>query len=60
VIVGALVLILLPEHLRALSEYRMLAFGSILVVMMIFRPQGIVANIRRSYHFENKPGDAGQ
>ena len=60
VIVGALILILLPEHLRALSEYRMLAFGSILVVMMIFRPQGIVANIRRHYRFENRSGDSDQ
>ena len=58
VIVGALVLILLPEHLRALSDYRMLAFGAILVVMMIFRPQGIVANIRRSYQFKRRDGDA--
>jgi branched-chain amino acid transport system permease protein len=38
VIFGALVLILLPEYLRAFSEYRMLVFGAILVVMMVFRP----------------------
>ncbi len=50
VIIGALVLILLPEYLRAFSDYRMLAFGAILVIMMVFRPQGIVANIRRTYH----------
>ncbi len=31
VIIGALILILLPEYLRALSEFRMLAFGAILV-----------------------------
>ena len=49
VIIGALLLILLPEYLRAFSDYRMLAFGAILVLMMIFRPQGIVANIRHSY-----------
>ena len=49
VIIGALILILLPEYLRAFSDYRMLAFGAILVSMMIFRPQGIVANIRQSY-----------
>jgi len=54
VIVGALVLILLPEYLRALSDYRMLAFGAVLVTMMIFRPQGVVANIRRSYQFKSK------
>jgi branched-chain amino acid transport system permease protein len=42
VIVGAFVLILLPEYLRFLSEYRILAFRAILVVMMVFRPGGIV------------------
>jgi len=51
VIVGALVLILLPEYLRALSEYRMLAFGAILVCMMVFRPQGIIASVRRTYTY---------
>jgi len=52
VIFGALILILMPEYLRALSEYRMLAFGGILVCMMIFRPQGLISNIRRIYKFE--------
>ncbi|WP_136799263.1 ABC transporter permease subunit [Desulfosediminicola ganghwensis] len=52
VIIGALVLILMPEYLRALSEYRMLAFGAILVMMMVFRPQGLIANVRRTYRFE--------
>lgn len=51
VIIGAFVLILLPEYLRALSEYRMLAFGAILVMMMVFRPQGLIANVRRTYKF---------
>jgi branched-chain amino acid transport system permease protein len=51
VIIGALILILLPEYLRAFSDYRMLLFGAIMVIMMVFRPQGIIANIRRSYKF---------
>lgn len=51
VIIGALILILLPEYLRALSEYRMLAFGAILVAMMVFRPQGLISNVRRTYRF---------
>ena len=59
VIVGALILILLPEYLRALSDYRMLAFGAVLVTMMIFRPQGVVANIRRSYQFKSKAEGEG-
>jgi branched-chain amino acid transport system permease protein len=52
VIFGALVLILLPEYLRAFSEYRMLIFGAVLVTMMVFRPGGIVSELRRSYEFE--------
>ena len=54
VILGALILILLPEYLRALSEYRMLAFGAILVAMMVFRPRGLISNIRRTYHSDKK------
>jgi len=54
VVLGALILILMPEYLRALSEYRMLAFGGILVAMMVFRPQGMIANIRRTYRFEKQ------
>ncbi len=54
VIFGALILILLPEYLRALSEYRMLAFGGILVLMMVFRPEGLVSNVRRSYRLKKQ------
>jgi branched-chain amino acid transport system permease protein len=52
VILGALVLILLPEYLRAFSEYRMLIFGVVLVVMMVFRPGGILSEVRRTYQFK--------
>ncbi|MBI5664346.1 MAG: branched-chain amino acid ABC transporter permease [Nitrospirae bacterium] len=59
VIIGAFVLVLLPEYLRAFSEYRMLLFGAILVVMMVFRPQGISGNVRRIYKFEGINGSEG-
>ena len=52
VIVGAFVLILLPEYLRFLSEYRILVFGAVLVVMMVFRPGGIIPIVRRTYLFK--------
>lgn len=52
--IAALVLILLPEYLRAFSDFRMLIFGAIMVIMMVFRPQGIIANVRRSYTFKLK------
>ena len=43
-VVGALLLTILPELLRDLAEYRMLIFGAALVVMMVFRPQGLLGN----------------
>ena len=43
VITGAFVLKGLPEVLRQLNDYRILAFGALLVVMMIWRPEGILA-----------------
>jgi branched-chain amino acid transport system permease protein len=49
VIIAALVLVLMPEYLRAFSEYRMLMFGAVMVLMMIFRPEGLIANVRRKY-----------
>lgn len=51
VILGAFVLILLPEELRAFSQYRMLIFGAAMVLMMVFRPQGIISNVRRIYKY---------
>ncbi|MEK6193797.1 MAG: branched-chain amino acid ABC transporter permease [Deltaproteobacteria bacterium] len=52
VICGAMILILLPEYLRAFSEYRMLLFGAILVIMMVFKPEGMISHVRRTYKFE--------
>ena len=40
VVIGALVISLLPEFLRDFAEYRYLVFGLLLVVVMVFRPQG--------------------
>lgn len=57
VIIGAFILILLPEYLRTLSEYRMLVFGAIMVLMMVFRPQGIISNVRRHYQYKTHRGD---
>jgi branched-chain amino acid transport system permease protein len=46
IVVGALVLKGLPEILRELDDYRMLAFGALLVVMMILRPEGLLPSQR--------------
>jgi len=55
VIIAAIILMLLPEYLRAFSDYRMLVFGATLVIMMVFRPQGIISTVRRTYTLEKKP-----
>ncbi|HEY3002098.1 MAG TPA: branched-chain amino acid ABC transporter permease, partial [Kribbellaceae bacterium] len=54
VLIGATVLKLLPEKLRFLSEYRLLIFGLVLVVMMRFRPEGLVASRRRLLEFHEE------
>lgn len=41
-VVGAVALVILPEALRFLAEWRMLVVGVLMVVMMIYRPQGII------------------
>lgn len=56
VIIAAVILILAPEYLRAFSEYRMLIFGAIMVIMMIFRPQGLISGERRKYRISKLAG----
>ncbi len=42
VILGAAIIVSLPEIFRDLALYRLLAFGAMLMVLMIFRPQGLL------------------
>ncbi len=46
VLLGALCLTLLPEFLRGFESYRMLLFGLAMILMMLFRPQGIAGLVR--------------
>ncbi|WP_034629281.1 branched-chain amino acid ABC transporter permease [Desulfotruncus alcoholivorax] len=43
-ILGATLLTAIPEILRFSSEYRMVIYGALLVIMMIFRPHGLMGN----------------
>lgn len=49
VIVSALVLTVLPEVLRGFSDYRVLIFGMLMVLMMIWRPRGLLRIERRAF-----------
>ena len=42
IVVGAVVLIGMPELLREFSDFRFLMYGALLVIMMINRPQGFI------------------
>ena len=42
--ISATVLTILPEALRAFSEYRMIAYAVVLIIVMIFRPQGLLGS----------------
>ena len=46
-VLGASVLFVLPEKLREFSEYRLLIFGLALVLIMRFRPQGLLPDRHR-------------
>ena len=39
-VLGASILVIVPEMLRFLNDYRMLIFGALMVFMMIFKPEG--------------------
>ncbi len=49
IIVGSLLLVLLPEKLRVISDYRFLIYGLVLVIMLIFQPKGIIPYRVRTY-----------
>lgn len=46
VMLAAIAITALPELAREFDEYRMLAFGLVMVLMMIWRPQGLIPAAR--------------
>lgn len=57
-VVGAAVLIVIPEVFRFLQEYRMLVYGGVLVVMMLVRRQGLLGGKNYSLRlkwFDDQP-----
>ncbi len=56
VVVGAFVLVGLPEFLREFGEFRLLIYGAILVGIMILRPEGLIPNKRRERELHVEKG----
>jgi branched-chain amino acid transport system permease protein len=59
-VLGASILFVLPEKLREFSDYRLLIFGLALVLIMRFRPQGIIADKHRRAELAEEPEDAAK
>ena len=59
VIVGAILLAYLPERFRVFSELRVLVFGAALVIVMIFRPQGLIPSRRRKRELTEPESSGG-
>jgi branched-chain amino acid transport system permease protein len=60
VVLAALVLILLPEFGREFEQFRMLLFGAAMVMIMIWRPRGLLAHRDPTIRLHGKaPVDAG-
>jgi branched-chain amino acid transport system permease protein len=61
-VIGAVVLYLMPEILRerfpALISYRPMIVGALMVVMMVFRPQGLIGGLRQRIEMAGEPEDA--
>ena len=52
VVLAAVAVTILPELAREFSDYRMLVFGAAMVLMMVWRPQGLMP--MRRMHIELK------
>ena len=57
VVLGAFVLVGLPELLREFSEFRLLIYGAVLVGMMILRPEGLLPSRSRRAELRERADD---
>lgn len=48
-LLGTMVITLLPESLRGLEDFEVLAYGGILMVVLLFMPQGILLGVRKLF-----------
>ncbi|MFJ9756235.1 branched-chain amino acid ABC transporter permease [Streptomyces sp. NPDC101149] len=53
-LIGAALLFLIPNKLQFLGDYQLLAFGVALILLMRFRPEGLIPNRRRQLEFHEE------
>jgi branched-chain amino acid transport system permease protein len=57
VVVGAFVLVGLPELLREFADFRLLIYGAVLVAMMLLRPEGLLPSRSRRAELHERADD---
>jgi ABC-type branched-subunit amino acid transport system permease subunit len=50
IIIGTIILSILPEKMRVITEYRIFIYGILLIVIPMFRPGGLLPFKPRKYH----------
>jgi branched-chain amino acid transport system permease protein len=50
----AFILIALPEVLRQFAEYRLIIYGMLFVIIMLFRPQGLLGYVEMNLNFARR------
>ena len=58
VVLASLVLVLIPELGRDFAEYRMLLFGAAMILIMVWKPSGILSHREPTLRFAVKGGRA--
>lgn len=49
VVAGAMILVFVPEKLREFQDYRLLVYGLVLILLLIYRPHGLFPDVQRRY-----------
>ena len=50
-VITGFVLVLFPELLRSFAEWRLIIYGFLFVIVMIFRPQGLLGYVEMNFYF---------
>jgi len=59
VVIAAFVLVIGPELIRELQEFRMLVFGGMMVLIMVWRPRGLLSFREPSLRLNDDKGSGG-
>lgn len=59
VVAGAVLLTVIPEKFRVMDDYRLLLYGVVIILMLLFRPEGLLPARNRRYEPPTAEPEAG-